>query len=283
PPHVDAMARHRHNGFDFILISQKHNQLDSFLQGLIETHIHVRRKWGFNRAVLKTWDQFQSNTKATDTIASPLWKYPKRIFGMYTSATQHTFKAKLPWFYYAFAVLLPLVIYGFWHMTHPAPPPGATVGQVQPGQQSNQVGDKADDALRRRDFVAWMTPRVPGQPWTAPAWDNLQPQGVPDLYCMAVETGECGCMTEQGTKYEVPAPVCRKIARDGSYNPFRKPVDDRQRERGREPHQERQSHPDGDQGGAVAVAAPSGYWPKSTIPQDYSPPDHQIATQETYQ
>ncbi|WP_156171261.1 hypothetical protein [Dyella japonica] len=112
-------------------------------------------------------------------------------------------------------------------------------------------------------------------PWTAPAYDQLQPQGVPDLFCIAVDDGRCTCHAEQGTKYEVEPGVCRAIARDGVYNPFRKPLEHVS------PRTGRQGEDKGE--GATkeqptAVAGVGGYWPKPTIPQDYSPPEHQIAT-----
>lgn len=69
---------------------------------------------------------------------------------------------------------------------------------------------------------------------------------------------------------------CRSIARDGIYNPFRKPLD-------RAVVSARRVTP-GDKGRGTDVAVDAtaedagGYWPKATIPQSYSPPQHQIAT-----
>ncbi|RAO78186.1 zonular occludens toxin family protein [Dyella jiangningensis] len=285
PPHVDALARHRHHGYDILLVCQKHDQLDSFVKGLLDPHIHVRRKFGFNVAILKTWDRYESNcAKDTSPLTAPSWRYPKDVFGLYTSATMHTVKKKLPWYFFAPFVLLPLIGGAAWYakhsfatMGHPdgAPASASNVVHGDTAAPSGEVKD-ADDGLRRRDFVAWLKPRVPGQPWTAPAYDQLQVQGVPDLFCIAVDDGRCTCHTEQGTKYEVNAGVCRAIARDGVYNPFRKPLERavRPNEREREPSKGKE------QGAAVVAAdgAGGGYWPKDTIPQAYSPPQHQIAT-----
>ncbi|AHX16267.1 hypothetical protein CH75_09145 [Dyella jiangningensis] len=285
PPHVDALARHRHHGYDILLVCQKHDQLDSFVKGLLDPHIHVRRKFGFNVAILKTWDRYESNcAKDTNPLTAPSWRYPKDVFGLYTSATMHTVKKKLPWYFFAPFVLLPMIGGAAWYAKHSFTSMGQPDGG--PASASNVVhGDTAassgavkdaDDSLRRRDFVAWLKPRVPGQPWTAPAYDQLPVQGVPDLFCIAVDDGRCTCHTEQGTKYEVDAGVCRAIARDGVYNPFRKPLERaiRSNDRERDPAKGKE------QGGAVVVAdgGSGGYWPKDTIPQAYSPPQHQIAT-----
>lgn len=281
PAHIDALARHRHHGYDIVLVCQKHDQIDSFVKGLIDPHIHVRRKFGFNVALLKTWDRFESNcAKGTDYIVAPTWRYPKEVFGLYTSATMHTVKKKLPWYFFAPFVLAPIVVGAIWYAKHSLQAMGdrtggavATDGRSPSSKSANGSSSKdADDDLRRRDFAAWVKPRVKGQPWTAPAYDQLPVQGVPELFCIAVDDGRCTCHTEQGTKYEVDAGVCRSIARDGIYNPFRKPLDREQRRPEREKPEAPAAAP------AVAVGDSGGYWPKTGVPQEYSPPQHQIAT-----
>lgn len=285
PPHVDALARHRHYGLTIILVCQKHDQLDSFVKGLINEHIHVRRKFGFNVALLKTWDRYESNcAKGTDYLVAPTWRYPKEVYGLYTSATMHAVKKKLPWYFYAPFVLVPMVLGAGWYAKHSFVSMGeksAPAASGDPHTLGNAAGAQGaakdeDDALRRRDYAAWVKPRVAGQPWTAPAYDQLPVQGVPDLFCIAVDDGRCTCHTEQGTKYEVDPGVCRSIARDGIYNPFRKPLDHVVRPSGPERGSGR-----GESRGDVPVVAGAdggGYWPnKNGIPQDYSPPEHQIA------
>lgn len=232
PPHIDALARHRHHGYDIILICQMHNQIDAFVKGLIDPHLHVRRKFGLKWAVIKEWDRFKSNTDQTDTVAMHSWKYPKRLFGLYTSATMHTYKAKLPWYVIALPFVALGVGYYVWKSYHfvdaGMADKKADVSAVSkaagPGKSASPTLEAADQDLRRSDYAAWLRPRVPGQPWTAPAYDNLQPQGTPDVYCVASESGSCSCITEQGTKYPMDLKVCRVIARDGVYNPFRRPA-----------------------------------------------------------
>ncbi|MDW2981743.1 zonular occludens toxin domain-containing protein [Rhodanobacter sp. KK11] len=274
PVHIAALARHRHYNIDFILVTQKHDQIDSFVRGLVGQHIHVRRKFGLNGAVLKTWDHFELNAEKAKPDSSPYWKYPKQNFRLYKSATAHSVKRKLPWYVWAPIPLLLLIGGLVWNVVHTfggkAAAPATAASAAGAGVAASSRD--ADDDLRRRDYAKWLQPRVTGQPWTAPAWDQLQPQGVPDLYCIAVDDGRCECRTEQGTQYHVEAGVCRTIAREGVYNPFRKPMVD-QRPMPREP--ERQREP----AQPVQVQAQAvGYWPKSQIPQEYSPPEHTIVT-----
>jgi hypothetical protein len=190
----------------------------------------VRRKFGLKVAMIKQWDRFKSNTEMTDTLTTSTWRYPKSVFGLYTSATMHTVKRKLPWFIWALPVVLLFLGYNVWrsrqfmHGGEGSPAASSVPGEAG-SKTSKQKAKDDDEELRRKDFIAWMKPRIAGQPWTAPAYDNLQVQGVPDLYCLASEDGRCSCITEQGTKYHMDLNVCRTIAADGQYNPFRKAPD----------------------------------------------------------
>ncbi len=278
PVHIDALARHRHYNIDLIFVTQKHDQIDVFVRGLVKEHVHVVNKFGFAGAVLKTWGEFQLNTKAT-ADASPFWKYPKQNYRLYKSATTHSIKKKIPWYLWAPIPLVALIGYLVWSVAHnfgakeAAAPPVAALAANGGGGAS-----QADKDLRQRDYAKWLQPRVAGQPWTAPAWDDLKPQGVPDLYCIAVEDGRCECRTEQGTKYNMQAGVCRTIAREGVYNPFRRPIDQRQAPEPRRGRGEARERDGGPERSAVAEGQAGGYWPKSGIPQEYDPPEHTIVT-----
>ena len=277
PVHIDALARHRHYNIDFVFVTQKHDQIDNFVRGLIKEHVHVVNKFGFAGSVLKTWDHFQLNTGAT-ADASPFWKYPKDNYKLYKSATAHSVKKKIPWFLWAPIPLVAIVAGLVWYVVHnfggKAAPTSVAASAANGGGGASSRS--ANDELRQRDYGKWVQPRLAGQPWTAPAWDDLKPQGVPDLYCIAVEDGRCECRTEQGTKYHVEAGVCRTIAREGVYNPFRRPIDQRQA-----PQPAREDRRAGEHDHAQPVAAQgqgAGYWPAGTIPQEYSPPEHTIVT-----
>lgn len=57
---------------------------------------------------------------------------------------------------------------------------------------------------------------------------------APRIFCASTGAGEdaggehkpasCSCVTEQGTRYALPANHCRMIAREGQYEPFRDEV-----------------------------------------------------------
>jgi len=94
---------------------------------------------------------------------------------------------------------------------------------IAPGDASGK-GVAVDQQLRVTDYGKWMTPRVPGAPWTAPAFDGAAVKAEPRLFCIADDTGKCICNTEQGTRYKIDLGQCRAIVSDGGlYNPFEEP------------------------------------------------------------
>ncbi len=75
-----------------------------------------------------------------------------------------------------------------------------------------------------------LTPRIGGQPWSAPVYDALTvPREPPRLFCASAGAGGvdgnrheacCTCLTDQSTRYVVEVNRCDMIAKDGQYEPF---------------------------------------------------------------
>jgi len=234
PEWENELAVHRHSGKDFLLLTQKGDQVSTFVRGLVDQHTHVRRKFGTEVATLLTWDRYQpavaSNAEVRDA-RKKLWRYPKEIYKLYKSADAHTVKRNLPWQMFAIPVLVVVVIFLGWYVFHRfktqhgtmpeaaavaagAPAPGATVAAPVSG------GGKMTPA----EYVLQHMPRVPGMPWSAPWHDGAKPRADPDVYCVWSEAKGCRCYTEQITRLDVPALQCSAMARDGIYNPFRAPM-----------------------------------------------------------
>lgn len=268
PPHVEAMATHRHRGFDFIIIAQQaQKQIDGFLLGLVERHEHVRRKFGFKKAVILWWDKFSPNVNNSDT--RKFWAYPEKIMKreLYESTVVDTTERKIPWFYYALPVAILFVVFLFWRIQaffHPDGEPQKTTLGTGTALASSGVARNQDK--RPDDIAAYMKPRLEGQPWTAKAYDHLPIATAPEIYCIAMEDLRCHCITEQGTNYKIDATICRTIARDGVYNPTRRVVE-------RAPPQPQQqpqiAKPIESSGLAVGV---SEDWPSGVGSSSYTPP-----------
>jgi zona occludens toxin len=237
PDYIEALARHRHRGFDFLLVCQDPaKQLDPFLRGLVDTHTHVRRKFGTHNVVLKTWDHFQSNPLASDG-RNQVWRYPKEVFTWYTSATMHTVKRSIPVWMWFLIPLVGFVAYVAWHIKSGNFLNDAQAQPVAAAGGPASAGHTADASpLTTQQYIERNQPRIPGQPWTAPVFDERKPLANPEVYCISSAV-KCTCLTEQGTTYRLSMKVCRDIARHGNYNPYRQPIDtgDRQPDADQEP------------------------------------------------
>lgn len=245
PDHVEATARHRHRGFDFILIAQQGLQLDPFLRGLYEQHIHVRQTSVIkSKTKLKRWNQYQGNVNGpcNDVVD---WIRPDYVFQYYTSTTKITTKRHVPmWLRWvaagvAFVLVMLFTIKWYYaskiegfraqHETSILTHQGAA-----PAGRDFERTDGADAPKWRTaaDYAKAHLPRFATMPWTAPVFDGRSPVTDPQLFCMSSRPGKdasgqhadgsCRCLTEQGTAYEISEGECRRIALRGQvYNPYR--------------------------------------------------------------
>jgi len=238
PDHVRELAKHRHRGLDFIFVSQSPaKQVDEFVHDLIERHIHVRRRFGLPFAHLRIFDRFERNPEKGHPLHLRRVKLPKRPMGLYESTVLDTTDRKIPWYYPAAAALLIAVVGGGVYamadvkdkLSGKSPTVVATANPAAKENGARATVDAAAEAPRRalrdEDYVAWLTPRIGGQPWTAPAYDALDipRNNPPRVFCMASgHDGDagCSCLTEQGTRYVIEQNRCRLIATDGQYEPF---------------------------------------------------------------
>lgn len=247
PAHVEAMARHRHRGFDFLLVAQQGLQLDPFLRGLYEEHIHVRLKFG-KATQLRRWSSYQGNVKAVCTDVMD-WIRPNDIFQFYTSTTLNTRKLHIPKWIKVVAALTVALLLGVWYLkysfTSKAQAAEAEAARMR-GETGQAVGVTGVSGLPRAPGApaAQPTYRTPGDyakahlplfatmPWTAPVYHGQQPTTHPQVYCIASDAGRDAdgkwreasqtCLTEQGTPYELSMGEARHIARYGMpYDAYR--------------------------------------------------------------
>lgn len=250
PYHVEQLAKHRHRGLDFIFVSQSPDkQCDQFVQDLIERHVHVRRRFGTSFVHLREFDRYEAQAEKATPLSIKRTTLPKRAMGTYKSTELDTTERKIPWYYIALpiaaALALFLMYYTFGSMGE------RLGGSADVKAQSGQKASAADGAsataaagasrakMTPAEYAMQFIPRVPSQPWSAPAYDDplTLPSEAPRLFCMSALDGldakgnrlppSCTCITEQGTRYEVDRGTCFFIARRGQYEPFRDERGDR--------------------------------------------------------
>lgn len=247
PPHVQELAKHRHRGLDFIFISQSPDtQCDQFVRDLIERHVHVRRKFGTKWVQLREFDRFEANAERALPILTRnvhLTK-GKKSLGTYQSTEMDTTERRVPWYYYLFIVGVPAAAFFMWYvfgkmgdrLTGGALPAQSSQSTQVAGAVGNGAGATVPAVratLTADEYVASFTPRIPSQPWSAPAYDHKLSVSSepPRLFCMYSAPGElvdgewrenssCTCLTEQGSRYLLEMQQCSYVARHGQYEPY---------------------------------------------------------------
>lgn len=243
PAHVERLATHRHKGLDFIFVCQSPDkQMDTFVHDLIEEHVHVRRKFGTHFQSLRTFDKFERNPEKMPPLLNKRVRFPKHVFGLYKSTELDTTQKKVPWYIWGLAFGLPIGL-GYVYWTFSSMDERLTArARAHDAEQAQTTTVPADGAVAKGagtespvitgiEFLERFTPRVATQPWSAPAYDDLSvPAKAPRVFCMSsgpseedqvsFEGNTCSCLTEQGTRYKMPADKCFAIARAGQYEPF---------------------------------------------------------------
>lgn len=99
PKHVAFLNVHRHRGFDIEVTTQHPKLIDHSLRALCGKHLHFRRLFGRQKAMIYEWDSCSDALSGMKNAVTSLWFYPKEAFKWYKSAEIHTKqKFKLPWF-----------------------------------------------------------------------------------------------------------------------------------------------------------------------------------------
>lgn len=253
PHHVEQLAKHRHRGLDFIFVSQSPDkQCDQFVHDLIERHVHVRRRFGTKLVHLREFDRFEAQAEKAIPLVVKRKTLPKRPMGTYKSTELDTTERRIPWYFIALpivAVVGAVLMYTtFGRMDKrfggddaaQLPTPSKSAAAPRDGASATAGGGGvAPQAMTVEQYASQFLPRIPSQPWTAPAYDSALtlPSRPPRLFCMASRGGQnaqgdiddpsCTCVTEQGTQYDLEDATCRYVARHGQYEPYLDQREDR--------------------------------------------------------
>lgn len=240
PGHIEAMAESRYQGVRWLLLTQAPASLDAFIRDRTNRHFHVERKLGMSVALVLEADRafdVERDWRARKDALKHSFRYPKKYFARYTSAKQHFFKIRIPWKIWAAIAFVPclvLVIWFVWsRMSALMSGASSMVESVQAGEAVASDQPRAsnrslptDPVQRAVAYAAKFAPVTPALPWSAPAYDDLPIRSEPQLLC--ISSGQdgadnCRCFSEQVTPIQIDRASCRKIARNGIYNPHRAP------------------------------------------------------------
>jgi zona occludens toxin len=228
PDHVSALETHRHHGHDLVLITQHPRLLDKHVLSLVDTHIHVVRPFGMERATVHRFPAIcMSPERTRSNSVQEHFTYPKESFTWYKSSEKHTVKRRIP-MRIGFLALVPLLLGGVayyfydWQSTrNPTAPSVAAKASVAPPLAAT-IREAASDMIKP-DYMESQKPRVPGLAYTAPLYDRLnEPVSAPRPSACVASARKCLCYTDQATALEVPDHLCRDIATNGYYDSTRR-------------------------------------------------------------
>jgi zona occludens toxin len=227
--YIRNLATHRHRGIDIWLITQHPSLIDTFARKLIDRHTHVFRVASSEFAQVYEWGEVQDDPRsmaAREVSESHTWKYPKEVYGAYSSAVLHTAKARIPKKVVMLGVVVVLAfvcVFTMWSWASDRISPEPDVVQSKPNLQPASALVKSKPIQTAQDWLAMYQPRVAYRPESAPIYDKqMQTAAPPRLVCIDVEGLRCQCYTEQATPWEgVKRSDCEKLARTGIYAPSR--------------------------------------------------------------
>lgn len=242
--HVTALETHRHRGLDLWLITQDANLLDSHVRRLVGVHYHVHRPFGMPFVNVLQWDGVHNPRDYHDKQKAVTSKFTlsEKVWSQYKSATVHTVKMRIPWKLVVLVLgLIAVPVLGFtvWKITRGlsgdaqarskesrgvSPSDGLPSAPRPRSEGALGVPPKASSPLSAEDYWAQFVPRVKGEAWTAPRYDELtRPQVTPAVtMCFAVWDGSapvCECKAQNGAALAVDGEWCLAVIKRGL--PFR--------------------------------------------------------------
>ena len=218
-----------HKGLDFWLISQGPHLFHANIRLLVGRHIHLVSTW-LNRKEYEFSECRQNTQSRQDAVVRP-YSLPKKIFGLYKSASLHTkISHRKPLSLYVFAVIVILFLvqgYSFYSrfqqkFKHDNVGVEAKAQAIAPTPTSEVVQQNTKPSIEGYpDFE----PVKPGVPESAPAYQSLlKVTAVPVLAgCTESKKQGCKCYTKQATPYPATELFCQEVLHGHRFNPYLNP------------------------------------------------------------
>ncbi|OQS34742.1 zonular occludens toxin family protein [Chromobacterium haemolyticum] len=232
PDHVAAIETHRHTGIDIWLITQGVHLIDSNVRPLVGRHVHIRAL-PFGRKLYEWSECGDPKSKTSRDIAARRnYKLPKKVFGLYKSASLHVkVDKRMPTYVWVigFSIVIALLLAFFayrsinrkMHQGEQAQP-----SLTQP-DRTPEVATTAQPAARPQADVTAVSiyeaehPRIAGRPETAPLYDAQRSvKAMPMVVGYIASKGRCKAFTQQGTVVAMSNEQCLSEMEQPRYNPY---------------------------------------------------------------
>lgn len=224
PQDIAQLETHRHHGLDFWIITQNPGLVHKNVRSLVGRHVHLRDvgylgRWWYE------WPECAENC-LTGWRTAPIkkrYRLPRRVFGLYRSASMHIKgQRSFPMMVAVGALALVGAVAASWFAWQSISQKGqapVTVApaSIQPGTTTAPVmaptvpaSAPPDQNRLIDDRIDWI-PRISSRPESAPAYDRLrQVRSMPVVvggYCSA---SGCRCYTQQATDAGLSSDACRQ-------------------------------------------------------------------------
>jgi zona occludens toxin len=229
PDEIAALETHRHKGYDFWLISQGPHLFHSNIRLLIARHIHLVSTWR-GRNEYEFSECRQNVTSRSDAVVRP-YTLPKKVFGLYKSASLHTkVNHRKPLsFYFLLATLFIIAILGYTAYqrydarVNPKPEQASeAAGGAGAQAVATPAASKPVNENKESSGFPDFKPVIEGVPESAPAYSHLiKVTAAPVLAgCLRSEKAGCKCFTNQATPYHTTDLYCNEVVDGHRFNPY---------------------------------------------------------------
>lgn len=233
PPGVAALETHRHKGIDIVLITQHPNLLDPNIRRLVGRHLHIRRLFGWSRALIYEWDSATDPARVTNAIKRS-WAYPRKAYALYKSSDQHNKRGQRVPLTFIIAIIgaITLPIVGWYaydriaEAKHDPVAPGTSAAAAGAELATNQGGSGFGQGGAVRSappsLVAALILADDHNPLSAPLYAAVVPAVTPPEIQGCISSSKaCICYSQQSTPVWVPDEQCRKRAEGLYFDPYR--------------------------------------------------------------
>lgn len=97
-PTISRMDTHRHTAHDLIIITQQPTLIHHHVRKFVGRHCHVKRVASSKNATIFSRDEAfnPKDTRDLSKCDKKVFKYPKKNFALYKSASEHNYKFQMP-------------------------------------------------------------------------------------------------------------------------------------------------------------------------------------------
>jgi len=229
PPEVAAFETHRHQGLDFLILTQHPNLIDANVRKLVGRHIHIRELGLLGRKVYE-WPEVGNIERFRDAPIQRKYQLHRKGFTLYKSASVHVKPQRgLPKGVLAVALAVPLLLGGsylaYQSIQKKMSSPGAVVEVTNKGVAEPVAVAAAALVVDPSAMFVEFVPRIAGRPETAPAYDELrQVKNLPVVAGCFSSVKRCLCQTQTGTDAGLSRDQCLAWIANPPFDAYREPV-----------------------------------------------------------